>query len=151
MPQSLSATYVHIVFSTKNRLPFLSDPELRNRVHAYLGGIARNLECHARDIGGISDHVHLLLQLSRTVTQADLVRDLKSNSHKFVEKAGGILTKFEWQKGYSCFSVSASMLERVEAYINTQDQHHRIVSYQDEVRALLKAHGVEWDERYVWD
>ncbi len=151
MPQSLSATYIHVVFSTKNRLPFLTNPDLRNQVHAFLGGVSKNLGCPVLTIGGVADHVHLLVQQSRTITQADFVREIKIRSHRKVETHGGIQTKFEWQAGYSCFSVSASLLGKAEAYIRGQEEHHRVVSYQDEVRALLKAHGVAWDERYVWD
>lgn len=151
MSQSLSSVYLHIVFSTKERFPFLSNDEVRKQVHAFLGGIAKKLNCPPILIGGVSDHVHILLQLGRTVSQADLVKELKRGSNLWVQQRFPEIAKFSWQAGYGAFSVSASNLEAVRIYIANQSMHHAKVSFQDEFRAFLNRHGVAFDERYVWD
>jgi len=149
MPQSLSAVYIHLVYSTKNRIPYLRDSALRSELHAYIGGVSKTLECPAIIVGGVEDHVHLLCRFGRTITQADWVKELKRVSNLWLQQRG--LDDFEWQGGYSDFSVSASNLEQVQAYIANQEKHHAQMTYQDELRALLKKHQVAWDERYVWD
>lgn len=100
--------------------------------------------------GGVEDHVHLLARFGRTITQADWVKELKRVSNLWLKENGG-LTNFEWQGGYADFSVSQSNLEQVKTYFAHQKEHHRKLSFQDEVRALLTKHQVEWDERYIWD
>ncbi|MGI9065464.1 MAG: transposase [Pyrinomonadaceae bacterium] len=150
MPQSLSAVYIHLVFSTKHRQPFLRDEGLRNDLHSFLGGTSKTLECPPILVGGVEDHVHMLARFGRTITQADWVKELKRVSNLWVKEKSG-LTDFEWQGGYADFSVSQSNLEQVKSYIANQEEHHRKLSFQDEVRALLTKHQIEWDERYVWD
>ena len=150
MPQSLSAVYIHLVFSTKHRQPFLRDKSLREDLHAFLGGTSKTLECPPLIVGGVEDHVHLLARFGRTITQADWVKELKRVSNLWLKEEGGI-AGFAWQAGYSDFSVSQSKLEQVRRYIANQEKHHRKRSFQDEVRALLTRHRIEWDERYVWD
>jgi len=151
MPQSLSAVYVHLVFSTKERRPFLRDPAVREALHAQLGGISKTLECPPIRVGGVEDHVHLLARLARTVSQAEWVKELKRVSNLWLKQQGTDFTAFEWQGGYAAFSVSQSNLDQVTHYINNQEQHHRESSFQDELRALLQRHQIAWDERYVWD
>jgi len=151
MSQSLSSVYVHIVFSTKDRFPFLSDDGVRGQVHAFLGGIAKKLNCPPILIGGISDHVHILIQLGRSVSQADLVKELKRGSNLWIQERFPHIAKFAWQAGYGAFSVSTSNLEAVRTYIENQPEHHAKVSFQDEFRAFLEKHGVAFDERYMWD
>ena len=150
MPQSLSAVYIHLVFSTKGRRPFLRDFEIRNALHSYLGGISKQLGCAPIVTGGIEDHVHLLARMSRTVTQAEWVKELKRVSNLWIKKQYSI-SDFEWQGGYADFSVSASNLDQVKKYIEHQQEHHHRVGFQDELRSLLRKHHVEWDEKYVWD
>ena len=150
MPQSLSAVYIHLVFSTKHRYPFLHDPELRNGVHKYLGGISKNLDCPPIIVGGVADHVHLLARFGRTITQADWVKELKRVSNLWLHQEMG-LSKFQWQGGYADFSVSQSNLDEVRKYIENQEEHHRKMSFQDEVRILLRKHEMPWDEAYIWD
>ena len=150
MPQSLSAVYIHLVFSTKERRPFLCDLEIRAAMHSYLGGISKQLGCAPIVTGGIEDHVHLLARMSRTVTQAEWVKELKRVSNLWVKKQFSI-REFEWQGGYADFSVSASNPDRVKEYIERQEEHHRKSSFQNELRSLLRKHHVEWDEKYVWD
>jgi putative transposase len=149
MPQSLSAVYIHLVFSTKDRIPFLRDRKIRTRLHQQLGGISKRLECPTLLVGGVEDHVHLLSRFGRTITQAEWVKELKRVSNLWLKREYG-LTDFEWQGGYADFSVSSSNLDRVKAYIANQEAHHRNISFQDEVRGLLRKHKIEWDERYVW-
>ena len=151
MPQSLSAVYVHLVFSTKDRRPFLRDPVTRAALHAYLGGISKSLECPPLLVGGVEDHVHLLCRFGRTITQAEWVKELKRVSNGWLKAQGPDYADFEWQGGYSDFSVSHSNLEPVKQYIAGQEEHHRKGTFQDELRALLRRHETEFDERYVWD
>ena len=151
MSQSLSGVYLHVVFSTKDRFPFLSDALVRGEVHAFLGGIARNMNCPPILVGGVSDHIHILLQLGRSVTQADLVKELKRGSNLWMQGRFPQVEKFAWQSGYGAFSVSASNITSVGSYIANQPQHHARHSFQDEFRAILQKHGVEFDERYVWN
>ena len=151
MPQSLARVVLHVVFSTKNREPFLKDADLRKRLHAYMSGVMQRIGCEPILIGGVEDHVHLLGNLSRTVTIAQLVEEAKKSPSKWVKDQGPQYREFFWQSGYGAFSVSQSNVEQVRAYIATQEEHHRKVSFQDEFRALCRKHGVEIDERYAWD
>lgn len=150
MPQSLSHILIHIIFSTKDRLPILS-PEIRPALHAYLATVARNADCECHRVGGIADHVHLAIRLSRTSTIAHLVADLKTSTSKWLKTQSPSLNNFAWQNGYAAFSVGPSDLEALRHYIDTQEQHHRKRSFQDEYRAFLIKYGVAFDERYLWD
>jgi len=150
MPQSLSAVYIHLVYSTKERRPFLKDETIRLSTHRYLGGISKKLGCAPIIVGGVEDHVHLLARFGRTITQAEWVKELKRVSNLWLKKEYQ-LRPFEWQGGYAAFSVSHSDLEQVKKYIANQAEHHRKMSFQDELRLLMKQHHVEWDERYVWE
>ena len=151
MPQSLSAIYIHLVFSTKERRPLLRDKSVRDAFHAYIGGISKKLECPPIIVGGVEDHVHLLCRFSRTITQAEWVKELKRVSNGWLKEQGQDYTDFEWQGGYADFSVSQSNLEQVKQYIASQEEHHRKMTFQDELRALMRKHEMEFDERYVWD
>ncbi len=150
MPQSLSAVYIHLVFSTKYRQPFLRDRSLRTDLHSFLGGTSKTLECPTILVGGVEDHVHLLARFGRTITLAEWVKELKRVSNIWLKEEAG-LAGFEWQSGYADFSVSQSNLKQVQRYIANQEQHHRKLSFQDEVRALLTKHEIKWDERYIWE
>ena len=150
MPQSLSLVIIHVIFSTKERHPFL-DPDTRPKLHAYLATVARNIGCEAYRVGGVADHVHLAIRLSRTVTIADLVQELKTASSKWVKTQSPGLAAFAWQRGYGCFSVGPSDLDPLRAYIDDQEKHHETRTFQDEFRMFLKKYGVEYDEAYVWD
>ena len=151
MPQSLVQMYLHIVFSTKHREPFLQDPPVREQMRAYLGGICRNLDSPALVIGGVEDHVHLLCRQAKGTTVSDLLRDIKRASSINIEKQTPALSSFHWQAGFGAFSISPSHVEPVTNYIQHQAEHHRHVTFQDEFRTLCRKYGVEWDERYVWD
>jgi putative transposase len=150
MPQSLSSILVHLIFSTKNREPFISlaiEPEL----HPYMATIFREHNSPSLIIDGTSDHLHMLFAVSRTITVADLVEEVKTGSSKWIKTKGREFKNFHWQKGYGAFSVAQSNVEVVKRYIQNQKQHHRRVTFQDEYRQFLKRYQVEFDERYVWD
>ncbi len=150
MPQSLSLVMVHLVFSTKDREPWLTR-EIRPRLHAYLAEVARSKGCLAYRVGGVADHVHLALTLPRTLTQSDLVKELKTSSNHWLEKQDGSFTTFAWQRGYGIFSIGKSQLQALVDYIASQEEHHRARTFQEEFRAMLDKYGVEYDEAYVWD
>jgi REP element-mobilizing transposase RayT len=151
MAQSLAKILLHLVFSTKERRPFLKDPALREELHRYLGGILTNLECQPITIGGVEDHVHLLFAHSRTATVADVVKELKRGSAVWLKTKTPSLSEFAWQGGYGVFSIGQSQVEDVRAYIAGQEEHHRKISFQEEFRRLLQRYEIAFDERYVWD
>jgi REP element-mobilizing transposase RayT len=151
MPQSLSAVYIHLVFSTKERRPWFRDLALRSSLHGYIGEISKRLDCPPIIVGGVEDHVHGLSRLGRTMTQGELVKELKRVSSSWLKEQDAEFADFRWQGGYAAFSVSQSNLEQVKRYIALQAEHHRKMSFQDELRTLLRKHEVEWDERYAWD
>jgi putative transposase len=148
MPQSLARVLVHLVFSTKDREPFIA-PEYRGRTFAYLAGTLNAIDCPVVIAGGVADHVHLLFVLARTLPLSKAVEEVKKESSKWAK--ANVHPGFYWQNGYGAFSVSPSNVPAVTAYIANQDKHHRAQTFQDEFRELLRRHGVEWDERYVWD
>jgi putative transposase len=150
MPQSLSYLLTHVVFSTKDRVPVL-DPEVRPTLHAYLATVARNVDCECFRVGGVADHVHLAVRLSRTITMAQIIEELKTSSSKWLKTQSPALAAFAWQKGYGAFSVGPTDLTALLHYIDTQEEHHRTRTFQDEYRAFLKKYAIEYDERYVWD
>lgn len=151
MPQSLANVLLHVVFSTKNRAPFLKSHKLREELNAYLVGTLQNIECPSLIIRSVEDQLHCLCQLSRTMTIANLVKEMKTESSTWVKKQSNGLKDFHWQSGYGAFSVSQSNNPSVKTYIANQEEHHRRMTFQDEMRALLKRHKIEFDERYVWD
>jgi putative transposase len=151
MPQSLSNVLLHVIFSTKDRMPFLQDAKLRTELHAYLVGTLRKIDCPSLIVGGVADHLHVLCRLSRTMTMANLIEEMKIESSKWVKRQEAGVGSFYWQNGYAAFSVSASNVEQVKRYIREQESHHRTQSFQDELRAFLRKHEVDFDERYVWD
>ncbi len=149
MPQSLATVHLHIIFSTKERRRFLQNDEIRSRLHAYIGGICRSLDCPASHVGGATDHVHILSQLSRTMAIADLLRDVKKQSSVWMHEQG--MPEFAWQLGYAAYSVSHSQTPKVRAYIADQMNHHEHTDFKDELRAFAAAHDQPLDERYAWD
>jgi len=151
MPQSLVQIYVHLVFSTKHCQPFLRDPAVRERTHAYLVGICKNQESPSLRIGGVEDHVHILCRLSKTLDVSALVRELKRDSSKWIKTQDPQFSDFQWQEGYGAFSASPAHVDALVEYIANQTEHHLKESFQDEFRRLCKKYGIEIDERYVWD
>jgi putative transposase len=150
MPQSLSKVILHIIFSTKNREPWL-DSDVRPRMHAYLATICRDLGTEIVRVGGVADHVHIVTILPRTVSQAQMIEQIKKASSKWIKALGSPYRGFSWQRGYGAFSVSPSQLDAVLQYVETQQKHHRTRTFQEEYRELLRKHQVDFDERYLWD
>lgn len=150
VPQSLSLVIIHVIFSTKDRAGLL-DAEVRPRLHAYLATVARNAGCEAYRVGGVADHVHLAVRLSRTLSIAELVETLKTASSKWLKSQSASLGAFAWQRGYGCFSVGPSDLDSLCEYIDQQEKHHQRRTFQEELRMFLGKYGVEYDEAYVWD
>jgi putative transposase len=150
MPQSLCQIYVHLIFSTRHRESLL-DAAIRSRVHAYLAEVARGHGCPFVVAGGTDDHAHLLLDLGKQVTPPALVETVKKESSKFVKTLGVQYAQFYWQRGYGMFSVGPTQRTAVQRYIESQEEHHRRRTFQEEFRAFLDRYGIAYDERYVWD
>lgn len=154
MPQSLSNILVHAVFSTKDRTPFLRDDDTRQVMHAKLGAQSKQLQCPPQRVGGTEDHVHMLVRLGRTISVADWIKEVKRETSawiKWIKTRGEDYARFAWQAGYGAFSIGQSQVESVVHYIDNQPEHHRAMSFKDEMRELLRRYEVEHDERYVWD
>ena len=143
-------SYFHCVFSTKDRRPLIP-PALRDRLWPFLGGIARQNQITALEIGGVSDHVHILLSLPSTVAIAKALQLIKGGSSKWVHDTFPEHRLFGWQTKYGAFSVSVSQLEKTFQYIRNQENHHRRMTFQEEFLALLNKHRIDYDERYLWE
>ena len=141
----------HIVFSTKERRPFLQDDSFREDVWAYMAGVAKNLDGFAIRIGGYHDHAHLLVRIPAKVAVSDFVGKLKANTSKHINEIRDVGMKFHWQDGYGAFTVSPSQQDAVVAYIDRQVEHHRKQSFQEEFLQILKRHEVDYDPKYIWE
>ena len=150
MPQSLSSILIHLIFSTKNREPFIAEA-IEKELHPYMAKIFRELKSPSLTIGGTDDHVHILFSLGRTIEVADLVEKVKTNSSKWIKTKGQEFANFHWQRGYGAFSIGQSQVSTLKRYIARQRIHHQRVTFQDEYRKFLKSYGIDYDERYVWD
>ncbi len=148
MSQSLSLVIIHLVFSTKNRTPNLTE-QITADLYPYLAATVRKIGCECFRVGGALDHVHLAIRLSRTASVAKLVEETKTNSSKWLKTQS--LQNFAWQNGYGCFSVGPADLDSLLHYIDCQEEHHKRFDFQEELLALLGKYRVEYDERYVWD
>jgi putative transposase len=150
MPQSLHALNVHIIFSTKERHPWLT-AKIRPRLWAYMSRILQNLECHSITVGGVDDHVHVLCRLTKKHAPMKGLELLKKDSSKFVKGLDPELSEFHWQNGYGLFSVSESHTDAVRKYVQNQEEHHRKVSFQEEYLRILEKNNVAFDENYLWN
>jgi putative transposase len=150
MPQSLAKNLIHLVFSTKNREPVLSEP-VRGPLCLYASGVLRDLDSHVIAINAWRDDVHILLAVSKNHSLAQVVMEVKRATSKWIKTQGTGLAKFHWQSGYGAFSIGQSGVEEVKTYIANQAKHHRVKSFEEEFRSFLKRYQVEFDERYVWD
>jgi len=149
MGQSLVKNYIHIIYSTKNRQPFIRQ-EYEVELYKYLGGVCKAHDCTPIQVGGHLDHVHILCLLSKRMTIADLLEEVKTDSSKWMKKRAAELKNFYWQDGYGAFSVNPREVDMVTEYIQNQREHHSTKTFKDEYLALLKKYKVEYDERYVW-
>ncbi len=150
MAQSLSQVYVHITFSTKDRLPLI-DKEIKPRLMEYLGGECRKLECTPLQVGGTNDHIHILCVLSKKITQIKLLEEVKKSSSKWIKTIAPKYRNFYWQNGYGIFSVNPSEVDVVIEYIKNQEEHHKTRTFKEEYLAFLKKYKIEYDEKYLWD
>lgn len=150
MGQSLVKNYLHIIFSTKYREPLIHEP-VESELHAYLGGVCKNLECQPIKIGGYTDHIHILCMLSKKIALMKLLEEVKSSSSSWIKTKDQELMNFRWQGGYGAFSVNPAEVDYVINYIANQKEHHRKKTFQEEYREFLWKYGVGFDERYVWD
>ena len=148
MGHTYTALHYHIVFGTKDRVPSIT-PDIQKRLSDYIGGIVRAESGVLIAMGGMPDHVHLLASFHSTTCVADMTRRIKANSSKWLHENPRGMRGFAWQAGYAAFTVSRSSLEDVEAYIQNQPAHHASLSFEEEFVALLKRHGIRYDERYV--
>jgi REP element-mobilizing transposase RayT len=147
---SYVSSYFHCVFSTRERRPLII-PALSQRLWPFLGGIARQNKMKAIAIGGVQDHVHILLSLPSTMPVAKAMQLIKGGSSKWIHETFPKQQPFGWQEKYGAFSVSFSQLDKITQYITDQEGHHGKMSFQEEFLALLSKHRIEYDERYLWD
>ncbi|QQL45007.1 IS200/IS605 family transposase [Sulfuriroseicoccus oceanibius] len=149
MGHSLANIYIHLIFSTKDRRPWLDDT-FRPNLHAYMASVLNLKDCHLILINSIEDHVHILFRLSRTTSLADAVEDVKKSSSQWIKRQSPEHSKFAWQPGYGAFSVSESNMLAVKAYIQNQREHHRTKSFEEEFCAFLKKNHIDYDPKYLW-
>jgi putative transposase len=148
MSQSYVQFYAHVVFHTKNNMNLISE-EYADELYSYMGGILRNLKSISIQIGGTTDHVHILCTLPKTMSLADLMEEVKKSSSKWIKTKSPELANFYWQDGYGGFSVGWSQIETVKNYIRNQKEHHSKTQFMDEYKKLLEENGIEFDEKYL--
>ena len=154
MSQSFAQSWIHIIFSTKDRYPFLDNDQIQKRMHLYIGKICDDLKCQPSFIGGTADHIHILTNLNKNISVSTFIEKIKKSSSKWIKTIDnnkGIIDKFYWQRGYAAFSVSQSIIDSVKHYIATQDKHHQQYNFQDELRKWLSVHKIIYDEQYLWN
>ena len=149
MADTYTSLYYHVVFSTKNRVGHIK-PEIEHRVWEYVGGIARENKMTALQVGGIEDHIHALVMAPAALSPSQIAQYLKGDSSKWIHEEFPELRGFAWQDGYGAFTVSKSNLPDVVRYIESQREHHRQKTFQEEYLDFLNKHGIDYDERYVW-
>ena len=149
MAQTLVSLMVHVIFSTKNREPFIT-PDIEPELFAYVGGILKNHESHLLDAGGTADHVHLLISQSKNVSTSSLMKDVKKDSSSWIKTKGRQFRNFHWQEGYGAFSIGRSEIPVLRKYIASQKEHHRKRSFQEELIDFVDEYGIAYDERFLW-
>ncbi len=150
MAHSYKVHYFHWIWSIKERKPYI-DPEVQPKLYAYMFGILKNNHGELLEIGGMQEHVHLLVELKNLDRYSEVIRDVKACSSLWVHKNYPNLRDFGWQKGFASYSVSFSSLGRVKEYIENQAKHHEMVSFEDEFRTFLERHNVKYDPRFIFD
>ena len=149
MAQSLCKIYLHLIFHIKTTSPEINDEHLE-RVHSYIGQLVNTTGCQVVRVGGTSNHVHVICTLSREVTIAHLVEELKRNSSRWIKTIDDNYKHFAWQNGYAVFSVSQSVIDKTIAYVENQKTHHTKVSFREEYLQWLKLYGIEFNEQYIF-
>jgi len=150
MGSTYTNLFFHVVFSTKDRRPYI-EPHIRDRLYNYMGGIVKSSDGMVCQAGGVADHVHLLIAWNPHTPLSELLQQVKSNSTRWLKKTYPELHEFSWQSGYAAFSVSFSQTERVTRYIQNQEAHHKKMDFREEFLGLLRAHNVDFDERYIFE
>ncbi|HVE55630.1 MAG TPA: IS200/IS605 family transposase [Pyrinomonadaceae bacterium] len=150
MAQTLVQLFIHIVFSTKNRIDMIT-PEIEPELFAYIGGIAANNNSKLVAANATANHIHLLILLSKTIELSELVGDIKRNSSRWIKSKSESFKTFGWQDGFAAFSIGRTQVPMVKQYIATQKEKHRNRKFEDEMRMFYDKYGIEYDERYVWD
>lgn len=150
MPQSLANIPLHCIWNTRDRVPSIK-PEIEIEMFRYMAAIFRQYESPALAINGTENHVHVLTVLSRKITVAKLIEEVKKSSSKWIKTRGEYYRNFYWQSGYAALGIGQSNVETLKRYIANQKEHHRKTAFQEEYIAFLKNYGIEYDERYVWD
>lgn len=150
MPQSLASILIHVIFSTKHREDLIS-PEIEVELYAYIGGILSNKQSKLIAAGGTANHLHLLISMNKNAALSALIGDIKRNSSRWIKTKNVKFLKFEWQDGYGAFSIGQSNIETVKRYIANQKAHHKIKTFENELRGFFDKYQIEYDERYVWD
>jgi len=149
MGNTYTSLYIHYIFSTKNRLPLIV-PEIQDRLWPFMAGIAKKNNMKALAVGGMPDHIHILLSLPATITVSNAIQIIKGNSSKWINETFEISSRFSWQKGYGAFSINISILQDTIRYINNQAARHRRKSFKEEYLDFLNKNEISYDERYVW-
>lgn len=149
MAQTLVSLMAHVIFSTKNREPFIT-PEIEPELFAYVGGILNNHESRLLTAGGTADHVHLLISQSKNVSLSALMKDIKKDSSSWIKTKGREFRNFHWQDGYGAFSIGKSEIPELKQYLASQKEHHRKRTFKEELIEFLEEYGVAYDERYLW-
>ncbi|MBN1111819.1 MAG: IS200/IS605 family transposase [Bacteroidales bacterium] len=150
MSQSLSQIYIHLVFGTKNRFPFLNNA-IREKLHIYIDNGLKDLDSPAVTINSVFDHIHILLRLSKTVTISQIAKEIKVSSSKYIKHLDGGVPNFQWQKGYGAFSVSSSKVDVVKRYIQNQKKHHLGANYKEEMETFFEHYNInDYDSKYFW-
>src|SRR5438270_10182892 len=150
MAQTLVSLMVHVIFSTKSREPLIT-PEIESELFSYMGGILKNHESRLLDAGGTANHVHLLVSQSKNVSLSSLMKDVKKDSSSWIKTKGSQFRNFHWQDGYGAFSIAKSDIRELKKYIAGQKEHHRKLTFQEELIEFLEDYGVAYDERYLWN
>ncbi|MDQ3667558.1 MAG: transposase [Acidobacteriota bacterium] len=150
MAQTLTSLLVHIVFSTKHRVPIIT-PDVEPDLFNYMGGILKNNSSPLLAAGGTSNHVHLLVSLSKNIALSVLLKDVKKDSSSWIKTKGEVFKDFHWQDGYGAFSISQFEVPGLKLYIANQKEHHRKRTFQEELIQFLEEYGIEYDERYLWN
>ncbi len=149
MANTYTQIYIHFVFATERRMRFLT-PEIRQETYSYLAGCIKDLKGFVQCIGGMDDHIHILVGMPPTLSVSEFAQKVKANSSRFINEKGWVLGKFKWQEGFGAFSVSQSGLENTREYIQNQENHHRKHTFSNEYIALLTRYEIKYDSRYVF-
>jgi REP element-mobilizing transposase RayT len=150
MAQTLVSLLTHVIFSTKNREPFIN-PDVEPELFAYIGGILKNNESRLLGAGGTTDHVHLLISQSKNIALSSLRKDVQKDSSSWIKRKGNQFRNFHWQDDYGAFSVGVKEIAGLKKYIGAQKEHHRKRSFQEELLEFLNEYGIQYDTRYLWN